>query len=88
MEWTNLRMKGKFPLSGVGVGLATVVQFPDVLSMSTGALFFWFMGRRLKHGGGGHKVFVENRETLCAGIIAGGALIGIILIVLETMVLK
>jgi putative OPT family oligopeptide transporter len=88
MEWTNLRMKGKFPLSGVGVGLATVVQFPDVLSMSTGALFFWFMGRRLKQGGGAHKVFVENRETLCAGIIAGGALIGIILIVLETMVLK
>ena len=88
MEWANLRMKGRFPLSGVGVGLATVVQFPDVLSMSTGALFFWFMGRRLKQGGGGHKVFVENRETLCAGIIAGGALIGIILIVLETMVLK
>jgi uncharacterized oligopeptide transporter (OPT) family protein len=88
MEWANLRMKGKFPLSGVGVGLATVVQFPDALSMSTGALFFWFMGRRLKQGGGGHKVFVENRETLCAGIIAGGALVGIILIVLETMVLK
>jgi len=88
MEWANLRMKGRFPLSGVGVGLATVVQFPDALSMSTGALFFWFMGRRLKQGGGGHKVFVENRETLCAGIIAGGALIGIILIVLETMVLK
>jgi uncharacterized oligopeptide transporter (OPT) family protein len=81
-------MKGRFPLSGVGVGLATVVQFPDVLSMSTGALFFWFMGRRLKQGDGGHKVFVENRETLCAGIIAGGSLIGIILIILETMVLR
>jgi uncharacterized oligopeptide transporter (OPT) family protein len=88
MEWANLRMKGRFPLSGVGVGLATVVQFPDVLSMSTGALFFWFMGRRLKQGAGGHKVFVENRETLCAGIIAGGSLIGIILIILETMVLR
>jgi OPT family oligopeptide transporter len=88
MEWANLRMKGKFPLSGVGLGLATVVQFPDVLSMSGGALFFWFVGRRLKQGGGGHKVFVENRETLCAGIIAGGSLIGIILIILETMVLR
>ena len=88
MEWANLRMKGRFPLSGVGVGLATVVQFPDVLSMSTGALFFWFMGRRLKQGASGHKVFVENRETLCAGIIAGGSLIGIILIILETMVLR
>jgi uncharacterized oligopeptide transporter (OPT) family protein len=88
MEWANLRMKGKFPISGVGLGLATVVQFPDVLSMSTGALFFWWMGRRMKEGTGGHKVFVENRETLCAGIIAGGAIIGIILIMLETMVLR
>jgi uncharacterized oligopeptide transporter (OPT) family protein len=88
MEWANLKLKGKFPLSGVGVGLATVVQFPDVLSMSTGALVFWLMGRRLKPGGGVHKVLVENRETLCAGIIAGGALIGIILIVLETVVLR
>jgi uncharacterized oligopeptide transporter (OPT) family protein len=88
MEWANLKLKGKFPLSGVGVGLATVVQFPDVLSMSTGALFFWYMGRRLKQGGGGHKVLVENRETLCAGIIAGGALIGIVLILLETVVLR
>jgi uncharacterized oligopeptide transporter (OPT) family protein len=88
MEWANLKLKGRFPLSGVGVGLATVVQFPDVLSMSTGALFFWLMGRRLKPGGGAHKVLVENRETLCAGIIAGGALIGIILILLETVVLR
>jgi len=88
MEWANLKMKGKFPISGVAFGLATVVQFPDVLSMSLGALFFWWMGRRLRAGGGSHKVFVENRETLCAGIIAGGALIGIILILLETMVLR
>jgi len=88
MEWANLKMKGKFPISGVAFGLATVVQFPDVLSMSLGALFFWWMGRRMKEGTGGHKVFVENRETLCAGIIAGGAIIGIILILLETAVLR
>jgi hypothetical protein len=88
MEWANLRMEGRFPISGVAMGLATVVTFPDVLSMSLGALFFWFMGRRLAAGGGGHRVFVENRETLCAGIIAGGALIGIVLILLETLVLR
>jgi uncharacterized oligopeptide transporter (OPT) family protein len=88
MEWANLRTRGRFPLSGVGVGLATVVPFPDVLSMSLGSLFFWWMGRRLAAGGRGHKVFVENRETLCAGIIAGGALIGIVLILLETVVLR
>ncbi len=73
----------------MGLGLATVVQFPDCLSMSVGALLFWFLGRRLKVPQSfGHRTFVENRETLCAGIIAGGALIGIILMLLENAVLK
>jgi len=89
MEWANLRMKGRFPLSGVGIGLATVVTFPDVLSMGLGALVFWFLGHRLKKPGTKpHRIFVDNRETLCAGIIAGGAIIGIILILLETAVLR
>ncbi len=35
-EWANLRTKGRFPLSGVGLGLASVVPFPDCLSMSLG----------------------------------------------------
>ncbi len=84
-EWANLKTCGRFPLSGVGIGLASVVTFPDCLSMSAGAILFWFLGRRLNGRGGlAHRTFVENRETLCAGIIAGGALIGIILIVLET----
>jgi hypothetical protein len=84
-EWANLRTRGRFPLSGVGIGLASVVTFPDCLSMSAGALLFWFLGLRLKDKAGlGYRTFVENRETLCAGVIAGGALIGIILIMLET----
>jgi OPT family oligopeptide transporter len=88
-EAANQRMKGRFPLSGVGVGLATVVTFPDCLSMGLGALGFWFLGTRFKDPARtGHRVFVENRETLCAGIIAGGALIGIALILLETVVLR
>jgi len=86
-EWANLQMRGSFPLSGVGMGLASVVTFPDCLSMSLGALLFWILGRRLRAPGRfGHRAFVENRETLCAGIIAGGALIGIILILLETVI--
>ena len=89
IEWVNLRMKGRFPVSGVGLGLATVVPFPDLLSMSGGAIFFWLMGLKLKRPERtADKVLVDNRETLCAGIIAGGALIGIILILMETAVLK
>jgi uncharacterized oligopeptide transporter (OPT) family protein len=88
IEWANLRMKGRFPFSGVGIGLATVVTFPDVLSMGAGALLFGWFGRRFqKPETAANKVLVENRETLCAGIIAGGAIIGIILILLETAVL-
>jgi len=89
MEWANARMKGRFPLSGVGIGLATVVTFPDVLAMSVGSLLFWALGRRLTDPATrAHQVLVENRETLCAGVVAGGSLIGIILIILETLVLK
>jgi uncharacterized oligopeptide transporter (OPT) family protein len=89
IEWANLRTHGKFPLSGVGLGLAAVVTFPDVLSMSAGSILFWYFGRRLKRPDSvARKVLVDDRETLCAGIIAGGAIIGIILILLETAVLR
>jgi len=68
----------------VGIGLASVVQFPDCLSMALGALVFWFLGLRLKDPARtGSRIFVENRETLCAGIIAGGAIIGILFIWLK-----
>jgi uncharacterized oligopeptide transporter (OPT) family protein len=88
MEWANLRTRGRFPLSGVGMGLATVVTFPDVISMSAGSILFWLLGRRLADPARpAHRVLVANRETLCAGIIAGGSLIGIILMVLENLVL-
>jgi putative OPT family oligopeptide transporter len=88
-EWANLRTRGRFPLSGVGVGLATVITFPDVLAMSAGALLFWLFERRLRDPDrAAHRVLVANRETLCAGIIAGGALIGIVLILMETGVLS
>ena len=31
-----------------------------------------------------HRIFVENQETVCAGAIAGGALIGIAIILVES----
>jgi uncharacterized oligopeptide transporter (OPT) family protein len=88
VEWVNLRSRGRFPISAVPFGLATVVTFPDVLSMGGGALLFWLAGRVAREGGGAHKLLVAEKETLCAGIIAGGAIIGIILILLETAVLR
>lgn len=88
IEVLNQRTGGRFPLSAVGIGLAATFRFPDSLAMGLGALLFWALGRRYRDPAArGHQVFVENRETLCAGVIAGGSLVGIILIVLETLVL-
>ncbi|MGZ3697163.1 MAG: OPT family oligopeptide transporter [Bdellovibrionota bacterium] len=88
-ELLNKAMKGKFPLSGVGMGLAFVLRFPDALAMSLGAFLFWYFEHKFKNPKStAFKIWVENRETICAGGIAGGSIIGIILILLETVVLK
>ena len=80
-KWT----KNKFPLSSVGVGLAFVISFSTSLSMALGAILFWVLGQIYgkRPGSGGRKLWVENQETLCAGAIAGGAIIGIVIILLE-----
>jgi putative OPT family oligopeptide transporter len=89
MEIANTRTRGRFPISPVAFGLATTIQFPVALSMALGALLFWALGWRFgKREGAGRRVFVEERETLCAGIIAGGSLVGVTVTLLETLVLK
>ncbi|MBN2804715.1 MAG: OPT/YSL family transporter [Deltaproteobacteria bacterium] len=78
--------KGKFPLSGVGMGLAFILPFSDSLAMSSGAIFFWFLQhKKHKENSKLKRIFVDNSEIICAGGIAGGALIGIVLILLETL---
>jgi hypothetical protein len=55
--------------------------------MALGAFFFWWCMKKYKDPKStAHRVFVENSETLCAGVIAGGSIIGILLIILETVV--
>lgn len=88
MEIVNKKMKGRLPLSPVGMGLAFAIPFPISLSMALGAIFFWACGKKFKNPTSkGYKIFVENLETVCAGGIAGGALIGITLILIETLLL-
>jgi uncharacterized oligopeptide transporter (OPT) family protein len=86
LEWLNVRTKGKFPISAIGIGLAFVLKFTDSIAMALGAFLIWYFARSMKKGTKGHKIFVDNAETLCAGVIAGGSIIGIILIILETVV--
>ena len=88
-EVANNKTRGRFPLSGVGLGLAFVLKFTDSWSMALGALFFWVCRKIYKDEKSfGYRAFVDNQETFCAGVIAGGSIIGIILIILENAVLK
>jgi uncharacterized oligopeptide transporter (OPT) family protein len=85
-EWLNIRSKGRFPISAMGLGLAFVLRFTDSIAIGTGAFLVWFFEKKMKSGTTRHKVLVENSENLCAGIIAGGSIMGIILILLENVV--
>lgn len=87
IEILNKKTKGRFPLSGVGLGLGFVLRFTDAWSMALGTLLFWVARQRFKNKESfGYRAFVDNQETLSAGIIAGGSIIGIILILLENAV--
>ena len=89
IEIANQRTQGRFPISGVGLGLAFVLKFSDSFSMALGAVLFWLAGKHfLDKKSFGFRAFVDNQETLCAGVIAGGSIIGLVLIILETVVLK
>lgn len=88
-EILGKRSRGRFPISGVGMGLAFVLNFADCFSFFLGAFFFHFMSRRYPNPKTkAYRIWVENRETIAAGGIAGGSIIGIILILLETVFLK
>ncbi len=88
-ELLSKRTRGRFPISGVGLGLAFVLRFSDSLAMALGALFFWGCRIKFKNKSSvGYRALVDNQETLCAGVIAGGSIIGIILILIENVVLK
>jgi uncharacterized oligopeptide transporter (OPT) family protein len=79
LEVTRIVTKGRFALSAVGLGLAFVIDFSSSFAMFLGALFFWLMGveRPVPEGGQG-GFWKDNHEAICAGIIAGAALVGIV----------
>ena len=88
LEATRVATKGRFWLSGVGLGLAAVIPFNTCLAMSLGAFVFWAADRWMKRPGStARRVVVDNQEPLCGGLIAGGGVIGIALILVETFLL-
>ena len=85
-ELIKTATKNKFPISAVGVGLAFILPFYTSLSMFLGGLIFWIAGKSIDKESKWNKIIVENSETLCAGVIAGGALAGILVILVEQMI--
>jgi uncharacterized oligopeptide transporter (OPT) family protein len=79
LEVARIVTRGRFPLNPVGLGLAFVIDFGSSFTMFLGSAFFWLMG--VGRHSGEHEsgnVWVENHEPICAGVIAGAALIGIL----------
>lgn len=78
-EIARIVSKGRFPISPVAFGLAFVIHFYYSLAFFLGAFFFWLMGvGRKRPEGKPTNTFVENHEPICAGMIAGAALMGIL----------
>jgi len=79
MEFYRIRSRGRFPLSPLAIGLGVLVPPESTLMMFLGALFFWAMSRRYeeRRDTTGWKLWVDTQEPICAGLIAGAALMGI-----------
>ena len=79
MELARVRSEGRFPLSPLAIGLGVLVPPESTFMMFLGALFFWIMGRRHeeRRDTSGWRLWVDTQEPICAGLIAGAALVGI-----------
>ncbi len=78
LELIKVVSKGRFPISAVGMGLAFVIPFTTCFAMFMGSFLFWIAARTFKNDRSLLKrTFVDNLEPVCAGVIAGGALLGI-----------
>jgi uncharacterized oligopeptide transporter (OPT) family protein len=95
VEASKQLTKNRFPLSAMGLGLAFVLSFHDVWAMFLGSLVFSALGRKTKRWERTNApaptkpwfaLATENTETICAGVIAGGALMGIGVSVLDLLV--
>ena len=78
LELIKVSTKNRFPISAVGMGLAFVIPFTTCFAMFLGSFLFWIAAKTMKDDRSILKrTFVDNLEPVCAGVIAGGALLGI-----------
>lgn len=83
-EVLKLVTKDRFPISAVGLGLAFVIPFTTCFAMFLGSFLFWLAAQLSKDEKSfTNRVFVQNLEPVAAGVIAGGALMGILIAILS-----
>jgi len=81
--------KNKFPISPLALGLGIVLPPDSTIWMFMGSLFFYIMHKIFEKRAAsfGHKLWIETHEPICAGLIAGAALVGIGDILMKVFVL-
>lgn len=78
LELWRILTDNRFPLSPVAIGLGFIIPFNTCLSMFAGSFLFWAIERIYSNKESRvNQVVVQNQEPICAGLIAGGALMGI-----------
>ena len=79
LELLRITTKNRVPLSPVALGLSFVLDFKSAACMFAGSFLFWILGvGRVKEEHAHGNLWVENHEPICAGIIAGASLMGIL----------
>ncbi|MFO0832879.1 MAG: OPT/YSL family transporter [Phycisphaerales bacterium] len=78
-EVVRVLTKNKSPFSPVAFAIGVVIPEDSTLWMFLGSAFFWLTGRMYKHRSEsyGNTLWVKTHEPICAGLIAGAALVGI-----------
>jgi uncharacterized oligopeptide transporter (OPT) family protein len=79
MEIVRIASRQKFPISPLAIGLGVVVPPESTIAMFAGALFFWWTSKAYaeRKESLGNLLWIQTHEPICAGIIAGAALVGI-----------
>jgi OPT family oligopeptide transporter len=84
LEWARLRTKNRFPLSPLAIGLGFIVPFSQCFAMFLGGFAFWLIEQRYPSKDDNmNQVIVQNQEPISAGLVAGGALMGIVVAIAD-----
>src|SRR5262249_16790611 len=84
LEIARLVTNNRFPLSPVAIGLGFIIHFNTCLAMFARSFLFWVVEPILSDKEStANQVIVQNQEPICAGLIAGGSLMGIVVAVAD-----